>query len=100
MAISSTWRSTPPAPCAITRLATGVITVAILRRTSCADAIRPPMLSFRGSAPDSISAPDGHARHKRTWVIRAADRDRLRINPEPALNQRAVLRLAPLAADR
>jgi len=48
------------------------------------------MLSFRDSAPDTISAPEGHARHKRTWVIRPADRDRLRINPEPALNQGSV----------
>src|SRR5687768_12909545 len=58
MAISSTWRSAPPAPCAVTRFTTGVITVAIVRRTSCAVAIRPPKSSASGSvAPDAFTLP-------------------------------------------
>ena len=58
------------------------------------------MLSFWGFGSRYDRRARGHARHKRTWAIRPADRDRLRINPEPALNQGSVRLLAPLAADR
>src|SRR4029453_12140757 len=59
MAISITWRSTPPAPCAVTRFATGEITVAILRPTSCADAITPPNTVRRVLSPRCVQLPAG-----------------------------------------